>query len=82
MTELFKDIPVALSNSVFIAENSKVTFELNKHNYLPEIQSPNPNENIDEFFRRLANEGLDEIMLKFLSQYGVKNNNLNMPDND
>ena len=82
MTELFKDIPVALSNSVFIAENSKVTFELNKHNYLPEIQSPNLNENIDEFFRRLANEGLDEIMLKFLSQYGVKNNSLNMPDNE
>lgn len=71
MTELFKDIPVALSNSVWIAQQSKVNFELNQHNYLPEIKSPNPSENINQFFTRLANEGLDNIMLDFLDKYGT-----------
>lgn len=72
MIELFSDIPVAIKNTEHIFNQCDVKFELNKHNYLPEIKSPNPDENIEEYFERLSNEGLEIILLKLLEKYGNK----------
>lgn len=76
MLELFKDIPIAIQNTEFLANNVNVTFSLNKENYLPEIKSPNPNEDINQFFIRLSNEGLESIMLGYLEKYGTQDSYL------
>lgn len=72
MSELFSDIPVAVSNTQFISNQCQVKFELNQHNYLPQLKSPNPDEDMDTYFTRLSNEGLEKVMLKLLKKYGDK----------
>ncbi|MFT5575310.1 MAG: DNA polymerase-3 subunit alpha, partial [Bermanella sp.] len=57
MTELFADIPEALENTVEIAKRCNVEIELGKY-YLPEYPIPGGMTQ-DEFFRKLAHDGLD-----------------------
>lgn len=81
MSELFKDVPVALENSVFISESCDLSFKLKSGKYyLPTIDSPNPSENVNEFFARLSKEGMDEILIGFLDTYCHKSAIL--PNND
>ena len=72
MKKLFADIPIAIENTQVIAEQCNVKFELYKQNYLPELQSPNPNENMDQYFTRLSYEGLDNLILSLYKKYGTK----------
>ena len=58
MAELFADIPEALSNTVEIARRCSVVLELGKP-YLPDYPVPD-GLTMDEFFRRLSHEGLDQ----------------------
>lgn len=70
MTELFKDIPVALQNSVLIGESTEVKFDLAHPTYhLPTIDSPIPGETLNDYFKRSAREGLDERLLVFMDAY-------------
>ncbi len=57
MAELFADIPEALANSVEIARRCSLALELGKP-YLPDYPVPD-GLTMDEFFRKLAHEGLD-----------------------
>ncbi len=58
MAELFADLPVALENSVEIAKRCSLVLELGKP-YLPDFPVPD-GLTMDEFFRRLSHEGLDQ----------------------
>ena len=69
MTELFSDIPVALQATNWIAENCNANINLKAKPFLPELKSPNPDEDINEYFARWSREGLDEIMLYFYDKY-------------
>lgn len=70
MADLFKDLPIALENSVSIAQACEMEFNLGKEVYLPEIASPNPEETLIDYFKRLSLEGLHKRLLTFLRQYG------------
>jgi len=65
MTELFKDIPQAIENTVNIAKACNVTIQLGK-NYLPEFPVPD-GFTTDSYFRSVSEEGL-EVRLKFLQE--------------
>ena len=58
MRELFQDIPEALHNSVAIARRCNVELSLGK-NYLPDFPIPEGMTE-DAYFRRLAQEGLEQ----------------------
>mgnify|MGYP000695851916 CR=1 FL=1 len=60
MEELFQDIPEALANSVEIARRCNLVLELGKP-YLPDYPVPE-GMTMDEFFRKLSHEGLDQRM--------------------
>jgi len=64
MAELFSDIPEALANSVEIARRCNVELELGK-NYLPDFPVPE-GLTMDQFFRQLSREGLEERLQKVL----------------
>ena len=64
MAELFADIPEALENSVQIARRCSLMLSLGK-NYLPEFPVP-AGISTDEYFRRLAQEGLVERFAQIL----------------
>ena len=62
MAELFADIPEALENTVQIARRCNVVLELGKP-YLPDYPVPE-GLTMDEYFRQLSHEGLDERLDK------------------
>lgn len=62
MSELFADIPEALSNTVQIARRCNVVLELGKP-YLPDYPVP-AGLTMDEYFRQLSHEGLDQRLIK------------------
>jgi len=64
MAELFADIPEALENSVEIARRCTLELELGK-NYLPDFPVPE-GLTTDDYFRRLAEEGLEKRLRKIL----------------
>lgn len=90
--ELFKDIPTAIENAAWLGKQCQ--FELlpqKNHFYMPELQSENKNEDIDSYFVRLSNEGLDNVIFNLFSLYADKNSIFNqnntdkqyfLPDND
>ena len=60
MTELFSDIPEALSNTIVIAEMCNYGFENTQH-VLPEFDKPKEL-TIDEYLEQQANDGLKNIL--------------------
>ena len=60
MAELFADLPEALANTVEIARRCNLVLELGKP-YLPDYPVPE-GMTMDEFFRKLSHEGLDQRM--------------------
>ena len=58
MAELFSDIPVALANSVEIAKRCNVEVRLGEY-FLPQYPIPD-GMGMDDFFRQLCRDGLDE----------------------
>jgi len=61
MTELFSDLPEAISNTVTIAKKCNIELSLGKP-MLPEFPTPD-NEPVDDYFFRIAREGLEERLL-------------------
>jgi DNA polymerase-3 subunit alpha len=57
MTELFKDYPEAIENSVHIAEKCNLEMEMGKL-YLPHFPIPSSHTDPDSFLRHLCEEGL------------------------
>ena len=64
MAELFADIPEALENTVEIARRCSVELRLGKH-FLPNYPVPE-GLTMDEFFRKISHEGLEERLQKLL----------------
>ncbi|MBI4193778.1 MAG: DNA polymerase III subunit alpha [Betaproteobacteria bacterium] len=60
MTELFRDIPAALLNSIEIAKRCNLTLELGKSR-LPEFPTPG-GESLEDYLRLRAAEGLERRM--------------------
>ncbi|CAN7496121.1 DNA polymerase III subunit alpha [Pseudomonas sp. LjRoot71] len=58
MTELFSDLPEALENTVEIAKRCNIEVQLGKY-FLPDFPVP-AGMTIDEYFRQVSFEGLDE----------------------
>ncbi|HTD90090.1 MAG TPA: DNA polymerase III subunit alpha, partial [Burkholderiales bacterium] len=61
ISNIFKDLPEALANSVEIAKRCNLTLELGKSK-LPQFPTPN-NESLDDYLGLRAHEGLKERML-------------------
>jgi DNA polymerase-3 subunit alpha len=61
MTELFSDLPEAISNTVTIAKKCNIELSLGKP-MLPEFPTPD-NEPVDDYFFRIAREGLEERLI-------------------
>jgi DNA polymerase-3 subunit alpha len=57
MSELFSDIPEAITNSVLIAQRCSATVQLGKY-FLPDYPVPE-GLTMDEYFRKLSAEGLE-----------------------
>ncbi|NQY85840.1 MAG: DNA polymerase III subunit alpha, partial [Alcanivorax sp.] len=68
MAELFADIPEALQNTVEIAKRCNVVLELGKP-FLPDYPVPD-GMTMDEFFRKLSHEGLDQRLEVILAEAG------------
>ena len=68
MAELFADIPEALQNTVEIAKRCNVVLELGKP-FLPDYPVPD-DMTMDEFFRKLSHEGLDQRLEVILAEAG------------
>ncbi|MFW1676671.1 DNA polymerase III subunit alpha [Pontibacter sp. JAM-7] len=66
MTELFSDIPSALQNSVEIAKRCNIEIELGTY-YLPKYPVPE-GMLMDEFFRKVSFEGLEERLTILLDR--------------
>src|SRR5690606_29165646 len=64
MTELFKDIPEAIENTLEIAKRCNVTILLGK-NFLPAYPIPEGLTEAD-FFRKICREGLEERLTRIL----------------
>ncbi len=64
MAELFSDIPEALENTIEIAKRCSVELRLGKY-FLPNYPVPD-GMTMDEFFRKISFEGLDERLVKIL----------------
>jgi len=68
MAELFNDIPEALQNSVEIAKRCNVELRLGEY-FLPNYPVPE-GMTMDEFFRKLCRDGLDERLKVILAAEG------------
>ncbi|MCF7982551.1 MAG: DNA polymerase III subunit alpha, partial [Pseudomonadales bacterium] len=64
MSELFKDIPEAIENTLEIAKRCSLEIELGE-NYLPNYPVP-AGLTMDDYFRRLSFEGLEKRLNKLL----------------
>jgi DNA polymerase-3 subunit alpha len=65
MQELFSDIPEAIANSVEIARRCNLELELGR-NFLPDFPVPR-GLTIDDYFRRLAREGLAQRLEEIIT---------------
>lgn len=61
MHELFALTPDALTNTVNIAERCNLELEFNKF-YLPDFVIKNPEETLDDYLERKAEEGLEKLL--------------------
>jgi DNA polymerase-3 subunit alpha len=68
MQALFSDIPEALENTVEIARRCNLELELGR-NYLPDFPVP-AGSSMAEYFRRQAEEGLEQRLPRILEQAG------------
>jgi len=68
MVELFSDIPEAIQNTVEIAKRCNVELRLGEY-FLPQYPIPE-NMTMDEFFRKLCRDGLDERLEVILASEG------------
>jgi DNA polymerase-3 subunit alpha len=59
MQEMFKDTPQALENTARIAESCNLELELGK-NFLPQYQVPKEYQNLEDYLRARAEEGLEK----------------------
>ncbi len=66
MAELFADIPEALENAVEIARRCSLTLNLGTY-YLPDFPVP-PGMTMDEYFRKLSEEGLERRLDKLFDR--------------
>jgi DNA polymerase-3 subunit alpha len=70
MTELFRDIPAALANSVEIAKRCNLTLELGRSR-LPEFPTPN-RESLEDYLRLRAAEGLELRLARLYRDEAVR----------
>lgn len=61
MHELFAATPEAIANTVDIAERCNLTFEFGKF-YLPNFEVKNPEETLEAYLERKAEEGLEKLI--------------------
>lgn len=61
MKELFAATPEAITNTVSIAERCNLTFEFGKF-FLPKFEVKNPEESLEDYLQRKAEEGLEKLM--------------------
>lgn len=66
MTELFSDIPEAIQNTVEIARRCSVTVRMGEY-FLPNYPIPE-GMTMDEYFRKVSEEGLEDRLVKILSK--------------
>ncbi|NWN90885.1 DNA polymerase III subunit alpha [Marinobacter adhaerens] len=66
MAELFSDIPEAIQNTVEIARRCSVTVRMGEY-FLPNYPIPE-GMTMDEYFRKVSEEGLEERLVKILSK--------------
>ncbi|SFV69689.1 DNA polymerase III alpha subunit [hydrothermal vent metagenome] len=62
MSELFKDIPEALENSVQIAKRCNVHFQLHQENYLPDFPIESSFKNIADFLENHSHKQLSNFI--------------------
>ncbi|WP_144821495.1 DNA polymerase III subunit alpha [Marinobacter piscensis] len=66
MAELFSDIPEAIQNTVEIARRCSVTVRMGEY-FLPNYPIPE-GMTMDEYFRKVSEEGLEDRLVKILSK--------------
>lgn len=82
IAELFADIPVAVENSLALAQECQLLDlkPIPKDSYhMPELKSDNPQETIDDLFIKMANDGLDRALLELFELYADPNSKFNKP---